>query len=464
MEFKATRIERPTLEAISAVRPDYEVMLVTILETILARYERKKDYPFVDTKLSTITGADFGPTADPMRDFKGPGTIYAWIQGRGLEALVGHARWLGDCTILSEPERRSIHARIERMVREVMTRMEEIRAKNRGHVFFSMTTDGQALAIDDDGRLLPTSIPRGAHNLSDLFYAKGLFAAANFLGLRDKQREAEDYFREVCHDIEMGRFYSDQQAFDPKNKVRPIPGQHRQGPWMLAIGGLALLAEQTGADEWFAKGAAFVRHVLTRHLNRGQFTGLREYDFVEAVDAKGQPWVDGGRIICDPGHALEFIGLSTKLLLLMRARPTIPPDQVELLGTCRQVLPKLLLQTFRNGFNREAGGICKTFDLVARKPVNTDMPWWSLPETIRAAMLLATFVPEEAERTQLLEVVADCSNAFLGRFVNRRAHLMAYQTRNERGEPIDVIPGTPDADPGYHTGLSIIDFLPAVPA
>ena len=36
---------------------------------------------------------------------------------------------------------------------------------------------------------------------------------------------------------------------------------------------------------------------------------------------------------------------------------------------------------------------------------------------------------------------------------------MAYQTRNASGEPTDVIPATPDADPGYHTGLAIIDFL-----
>ena len=38
---------------------------------------------------------------------------------------------------------------------------------------------------------------------------------------------------------------------------------------------------------------------------------------------------------------------------------------------------------------------------------------------------------------------------------------MAVQTVDEEGRPVDVIPATPDADPGYHTGLSIIDFLEA---
>jgi hypothetical protein len=44
-------------------------------------------------------------------------------------------------------------------------------------------------------------------------------------------------------------------------------------------------------------------------------------------------------------------------------------------------------------------------------------------------------------------------------FINPEVHLMAWQTRNLAGKPIELIPATPDADPGYHTGLSIIDFI-----
>ena len=58
-----------------------------------------------------------------------------------------------------------------------------------------------------------------------------------------------------------------------------------------------------------------------------------------------------------------------------------------------------------------------------------------------------------------LRVLRDCHNAFAGHFVRPELHLMAYQTRSESGEPIHVIPATADADPGYHTGLSIIDML-----
>ena len=36
---------------------------------------------------------------------------------------------------------------------------------------------------------------------------------------------------------------------------------------------------------------------------------------------------------------------------------------------------------------------------------------------------------------------------------------MAYQTRDAAGHPVDLIPATADADPGYHTGLSLIDAI-----
>ena len=112
---------------------------------------------------------------------------------------------------------------------------------------------------------------------------------------------------------------------------------------------------------------------------------------------------------------------------------------------------------FELGFNPEAGGICKTYDLKSRKPVNTDMPWWSLPETIRAASEMIDFVPKSSYT--MLKIIQISSNAFLKTFINPKVHSMAYQTCNAKGTPIDIIPAMPDIDPGYHTGLSIIKFL-----
>ena len=36
---------------------------------------------------------------------------------------------------------------------------------------------------------------------------------------------------------------------------------------------------------------------------------------------------------------------------------------------------------------------------------------------------------------------------------------MAVKVRDARGEVVDLVPACPDADPGYHTALSLMDAL-----
>jgi hypothetical protein len=87
------------------------------------------------------------------------------------------------------------------------------------------------------------------------------------------------------------------------------------------------------------------------------------------------------------------------------------------------------------------------------------MPWWNLPETLRAAMSAHNASSDELTRQACREVIRDCSNAFLSLYVRPEVHMMAYQTLDHTGKPIPTVPATPDLDPGYHTGLSVIDFL-----
>jgi mannose/cellobiose epimerase-like protein (N-acyl-D-glucosamine 2-epimerase family) len=131
------------------------------------------------------------------------------------------------------------------------------------------------------------------------------------------------------------------------------------------------------------------------------------------------------------------------------------PATASFLEKCREHLSPLMKHCFEIGYSPEAKGIIKAFDLRKRAPINTDMPWWSLPETIRAAAELYKFTGDR----DVLEILATCSDAFLNNYINPAVHSMAYQTRNEHGEVISVVPATPDADPGYHTGLSLIDAV-----
>jgi hypothetical protein len=90
--------------------------------------------------------------------------------------------------------------------------------------------------------------------------------------------------------------------------------------------------------------------------------------------------------------------------------------------------------------------------------VNDDMPWWPLPETMRAAALLLRLAPDHPRRGEIVAAAADCARALFGPFRSPVSGLF-LQTRDARGEPSLAVPATPDADPGYHTGLCLIDFI-----
>ncbi len=433
-----------------------EQNLVDVLDAILARQARRPDYPFIDTKLDILTGRDFG-NADP--EFKRRHVVYPWIQGRGLEALAGHCRWLPTCSVLSPDGREARRQAILSLLGKVVASVEALRHRLGGRLHFMVTVDGERLAVEDCRTLVPvtTPIPPGS-NYSDLFCSKGLMAAAACLGDRRLLDAAAGYFSRVVDDIlspDPDRFRSDQQAFDPRNRVAHVPGRILQGPKMIALSGCAIGMACLSPAPWEQRSRTLIDHVLRRHVNlSGRRNKLVRNDFWEAVDVRGRPWRDAGVLLCDPGHAIEFVGLSLRNLLAMRQSGD--EDIRRFAAGLVPRYPDLLRHNVALGFDRRAGGIVKAYDLMARRPVNTDMPWWSLPEAIRAAALAIEFSGDES----LAEIMVAASTAFLGNYLSPAAHNMAYQTRNAAGQPVPVIPATPDADPGYHTGLSLIDALP----
>ena len=164
-------------------------------------------------------------------------------------------------------------------------------------------------------------------------------------------------------------------------------------------------------------------------------------------------------ILSDPGHSLEFVGLAMKFI--GAAEPLANPAQLERLRAAKAHMITLLGRNFDNGYLPGPQGISKVFDLVSRRHLNTDMPWWNLPETIRAAAFCLSTAGDDGERALCLRVLRDCHNAFR-EFVRPDLHLMAYQTRDECGLPVAAIPATADADPGYHTGLSLLDAIDVI--
>ena len=423
---------------ISSTQHPVHRLICDSVDCICARFERNAGRGIIDTKFDIVTGQDF-PSDAPA--FRGKDFIYGWIQGRGLESLAGHARYFAETGDLLRKNR------VENVMRPVLRTMERLRALNGGRIDFAMSPEGKPLFKRSSERA----------NFSDLFYSKGLFAAAFYEKNSSQEADAERMFRFVLDDIGRERFHTDQHGFDPKNPVAFIPGKLTQGPRMIALSGLALFAQERPEQSfWLECAESFIDFILTFHVNQGQYKNLQFLDFVEAVDEHHLPWVEkDGAILCDPGHALEFIGLAGKCLLQMRD----PVRFKAISARCEAILPDLFCHLFELGFQPGPGGIVKSYDLARRRNVNSDMPWWNLPETVRAGAQLCALYPKESGR--LAPKISLALDTFLTRYLQKNG--FACQTRDASGRIADVIPAVPDADPGYHTNLSLIDFLRLYP-
>lgn len=460
-KFNATNVsETASSSELSPMIKDWEVLIVSVLDAIITRYYRNKDYPYIDMKLSILTGKDFEPLADTQKDFKSKCSVFGWIQGRGLEALVGHAMWLKNCTVLTEDEKSQRYEKLSKMISDIFMQLEKVRSKNSGHLFFTFTPEGDFFKIDELGNKQKFEMKEDHSIMSDLFYVKGMLAAAKFTKNQSKVEEAKIFFKKILNDISNETFKGDQVSFDPKNKVQGFPGTKGQGSRMIALGGLAVFAGYLGDEPyWFEKGCEYIQYIMNHHVNYKKQLALQEYDFVERITVSGEPFADEKGVLSDPGHALEFIGLASKFLLILKTKKSLSKLEEQTLKLAEDHFIPLLCHCFEYGYGKNGGGIIKAFDLKNRKPINDDMPWWNLPETMRAAAEVMQLFPQNTRLKEVKRILVLCSNSYFSNYVNPNVSLMAYQTIDKNAKPIDIIPATPDADPGYHTGLSIIDFL-----
>jgi hypothetical protein len=444
----------PSADDLHVLLEPYQALIVTQFQTILARTELSSTYPWLDTKINLLTGEDY-PADDPLF---GHDLVSGWVQGRGLEALVGFAGWLatyrGDATV------DDVLARVRSLVAALSARLRSARQQNGGHVYFYMTPEGRAFVFGPDRSRQALNLTASApFNYSDLFTAKGLYAAAHFLSDVEAVAEARSYCLAVYYAIEDGSFASDQP--EPPTVAKAwIPGVRSHGPHMIAQGMAALFAAHEPGPLAAEMGLTLSRYVWRKHVNVGErWTQLRELDLVEYIDMDGHPYTDDGKIISDPGHALEYAGLFLKLQSAMLRYGGASAGQQATLAAMAERMPAYLARNFANGFQPAAGGICKTVDLLTRLPVDDTLPWWSLPETIRAGLSCWKVAASAAERQACLAIVAQCHNAFVSHYVQLQAYLMAVKVRAADGWPLDIVPVYPDADPGYHTALSLIDAL-----
>jgi hypothetical protein len=364
---------------------------------------------FVDTKVNPITLADY-TQADSWR---GPDVTFGWIQGRALEAIVTHARFF-------ESEDPDLADRLDEAGRALFAALCDLTAGD-GHAYFAYDAAMRPVWPDAEGRLQPQATGGDLFTFSDTFVRKGLVAAAARYAPQDLDRHVAKLL-EVVTAIEDDRFVSDErQRIDRDALARD---RRDYGPRMILLGAAAMLRE-LGLVEAAAFGRRFIFDVLA--------TNQRPDGSLADVP---------GDDVCNPGHAIEFAGFGFGAVA--------PGDPAS------DALAEVLRASAGVGFH--GPGFALRVSHGTGLPAAPWYPWWPLPEAIRAGALAWWHTGDPRD----LAIWRRAHDAFFGNFW-RGSPPLAYQTLTEAG-PADFVPATPDLDPGYHTGLSLLGAIGVIDA
>ncbi|WP_336071359.1 hypothetical protein [Nitratireductor rhodophyticola] len=359
---------------------------------------------FLNTKVNSLTLADYG-AADGLR---GPDYTYGWIQGRGLEALVSHAAFF-------ETRDAALSQRLDDAGRSLFARIKALQARD-GHVYFRYDAGLCPVRANGDGAVTAQEPAGDVFTYSDAFAAKGLVAAAARYAPEELPGHLR-YLADVIAAIEDGRFQMGEE--------KPLGGEALAGepddfgPRMILLGAAGML-ERCGLSDHTAYAQRFIDHVIENHLD--EKTGLLRN-------------VPGGDD-CNVGHGIEFAGFALDHAPVRRNPALVA------------TLERILIASFRASFAE--CGLHLTVSVSSGEKLSPYRPWWSLPETIRTAALCHQLTGS----ADSLAIWQEADSAFFDHYW-RGAPAIAYQTRTADG-PTDYVPATPDLDPGYHTGLSLL--------
>jgi hypothetical protein len=405
--------------------------IVPGVRMLLARHRARRDWPYIDTKFNPNTGQDL-----PAERYR---MLHTWFLGRATQSLAEHLDWLERLEDLSAPEREEANALFGRLIGNMAAALRTILEKNHGRVPFRVNLDLEA--VDADGNRIEADPDRAG--AGDVFGAKGLIAEGS-----DANVELGIGLLLVAGGrIRDGRYDFQQYAVQPK-------GIAQSGKMLLEDAARTVFAATTDPQrraQVLDLCADLLAEVLDRHYDPATAV------FSEYLDEdSGRP----GHYL-DPGHAAELVGLGLGAVECMRAQTAWLNDERKALirHACRE-LPRLLVKATELGFNSIYPGLFKAVDNRTGEPINDEMPWWNLPETMRAAVRAYEVSDDEPVRTRCLQIVQQCHNAYFQHYLNRDKMLFPYQTISGRtGKVLDQVPAVPEGDPLYHTNLALLDML-----
>ncbi len=430
-DWKPLLLDHASIEALQS--PAYrhfifDAAIAPGCRLLLARHQRCPAWPFVETKFNPNTGRDL-----PAESYN---LVFAWFLGRGSEALDDHLHELDRIESLTSSERRAIRHLFTEWVSNMTQAIVRIADLHHDRIPFRVNRDLQA--VDAKGQPAqpdPTRVGAG-----DIFCAKGLLSNQD----PAVQQRAFALLQRAAGLVRSNH--------DEVEQTAPPPGRGH-GMRMLMQGAGSCFARKAFdpavRSAALDMAAGFLGEVLQAHYNPSTAV------FAEYVDP-----ASGNQLpILDPGHANELVGLGLGMIEQLERSP-LAQKHAGLIACARRELPRLLLKSTELGYNSRHPGLYKTVDSRTGAPLNSDMPWWNLPETMRAAVRACTVAETASIRTQCLELFRLCHNAYFSHYPNRANMLFPFQTRDGKtGHVLDVVPAVPEGDPLYHANGAFLDML-----
>ena len=402
----------------------------------LERFQAGTGLGWVDMKFDPRDGQE----RDQAIEFYRNNRIYGWIQGRALESLAAHIGWIMRESPPGLPSSDALRAMGEALYAKLLAVCLPVHA-NTPSFYFVMDPEGQPLFDDDKN---------DAVTLSHLFALKGLFAFALSQGKNDDLERIASFLRHAVDEAVQGRCRNDQIFFEPGGQFRrPAPRRGYEGQ-MIALGACELLYNHSGRAEDLGRAEKILSSVLLNFLYTNK---AGEPALVEALDGQGKPLVEDGRVRTNPGHAIEFVGLS--LQLFRRALRPLPESRT------LELLRRIAWRCAAVG-RAPHGGIYRSIDAEDGSPIDSACPWWSSFEAARTFAELYLAAGDDAQRLRCAQVAASFIATIEKAYIGHSRLGIPVQTISAEGTVLPAIPATPDLDSGYHNGIPLIDVLEVI--
>lgn len=414
------------------------------LEICLNRFERLYGaLGWVDMKFNPATGEERsgevvrGPGAG---DFYRRDRVYGWIQGRALESLVAHARWL---------------ARLKGYVTVPADRVAKAATALNATLSSKCFKAGRMTAsfvMDPRGEALGPGIPEGFTTLSHLFCLRGLAAYADFAQLPESESTPViEALRRGVDEANAGRCMDDQIKFGSRGGESYSLERRGYEGQMIALGACEILYGITGAKEDLDRGLEAISYVVGNHLCILPRAGIA---MIDAFGPDGEPLPEDGRLATNPGHAIEFAGLAFGFFRKAAAKAGMtgyPREWTDAVKSLSQLVVRYhgLCRTLH-------GGVVRSMDASTGEAIQDFCPWWSSFEAARTFAEMHALADTDAGR----EYCAEAFDSYLGTI--KAAYLkpssigIPVQTISYEGKVLSIIPATPDIDAGYHTGMPLL--------